>query len=419
MSVPAARATLRTFTVLSALRWLPTGTLIPILVLFAGSRGLSLAEIGLAMALQSAVVIVLELPAGGLADAIGRKPVLAVAAALSTISVAVLLISSGFTGFVVAMMLQGMFRALDSGPLEAWYVDAALAREPGRDLERDLSRTNTAVYIAVACGALLTGAVGLLPVADPLTVAVAVALVLEAVNFAGVLVLMREDRLRAGLRSAVTAARATPQVVRDAVRTGWSRRPLRLLVAVELLWGAGLMVVELLWQPRTAQLLGSVTDTAVFGTMSAAGWVAGAVGSALLPAALRLTRASTPVAAAAMRVLQGLAVLGIGIGSGVPGVAVAYLAFYLVHGAANPAHAALLHRQVGDGDRATVLSVNSLVFRIGGLVAAATAGLLAEGAGLAVAFAAGALVTAAAAPLYLLSARAERPVAQRRAGGTS
>ncbi|MFC4945576.1 MFS transporter [Pseudonocardia sp. GCM10023141] len=416
-----AAATRRAYYALSALRWLPTGMLIPILVLFAGSRGLTLAEIGLAMALQAAVVIVLELPAGGLADAVGRRPVLAGAAAVSTVSVAVLLFANGLAGFVVAMMLQGVFRALDSGPLEAWYVDAALASDPGRDLARDLARANTVVYVAVAAGALLTGAAGLLPVADPLTPAVAVSLGFEAVNVVAVLVLMREGRPRVDLGAAVSAVCDTPRVVRDAVRLGWTRRPLRLLVAVELFWGVGLMVVELLWQPRTAQLLGSTTDTAVFGGLSAAGWVAGALGSALLPAVLRWTGCSTTAAAAAMRVLQGIAVLGIGIGGGVPGVAVAYLAFYLVHGAANPAHAVLVHRQVRDGDRATVLSINSLVFRVGGLVASATAGLLAESSGMVVAFAVGAAVTAAAAPLYLMSARADRlePAAQRRAGGTS
>ena len=72
----------RRFVALNALRWLPTGLLIPVTAVLMQSRGLSLAQIGLVMAVQGAVVIVLELPTGGLSDALGRRPVLLVASAL-------------------------------------------------------------------------------------------------------------------------------------------------------------------------------------------------------------------------------------------------------------------------------------------------------------------------------------------------
>lgn len=62
-----------------------------------------------------------------------------------------------------------------------------------------------------------------------------------------------------------------------------------------------------------------------------------------------------------------------------------------------------------------MLSVNSLAFRAGGLLASLGAGALAEHAGTGIAFAAGAVIMAAAAPLYPMSARAS----QRREAGTS
>ena len=64
---------------LIALRWLPTGLLVPVIVLLAMSRGLSMTEIGLVFAIQGLVVLVLELPTGGLSDALGRRPVLILA----------------------------------------------------------------------------------------------------------------------------------------------------------------------------------------------------------------------------------------------------------------------------------------------------------------------------------------------------
>lgn len=62
------------FVVLTALRWLPVGFIAPVVVLFASSRGLSAVEIGLMFSVQAVVVILLELPTGGLADTIGRRP---------------------------------------------------------------------------------------------------------------------------------------------------------------------------------------------------------------------------------------------------------------------------------------------------------------------------------------------------------
>jgi MFS family permease len=72
----------RRFTVLTALRWLPTGLLLPVMVLFEQGRGLTLAQIGVVSASQSVVVMLLELPTGGLADVMGRRPVLLAATAL-------------------------------------------------------------------------------------------------------------------------------------------------------------------------------------------------------------------------------------------------------------------------------------------------------------------------------------------------
>ena len=64
------------YLVLHGLRWLPTGLMIPVFVLLALERGIGLAEIGVIFAVQGFVVLALELPTGGLADALGRKPVL-------------------------------------------------------------------------------------------------------------------------------------------------------------------------------------------------------------------------------------------------------------------------------------------------------------------------------------------------------
>ena len=60
--------------------------------------------------------------------------------------------------FAAVTILQGVYRALDSGPLEAWYVDATLAAEPDAEIEHGLSAGSTVLSLAIAVGALISGA---------------------------------------------------------------------------------------------------------------------------------------------------------------------------------------------------------------------------------------------------------------------
>ena len=102
----------------------------PIDVLLLLQRGLTLSQVGLALAAQGVVVMMLELPTGGLADAVGRRRVLLTAMVFGIASTGLFLVADSFPMFSAAWALQGVYRALDSGPLEAWYVDAT--RPPTR-----------------------------------------------------------------------------------------------------------------------------------------------------------------------------------------------------------------------------------------------------------------------------------------------
>jgi predicted MFS family arabinose efflux permease len=108
-------------------------------------------------------------------------------------------------------------------------------------------------------------------------------------------------------------------------------------------------------------------------------------------------------------------VVGIGLLGGVVGIVTAYLACYVVHGAANPAHMTLLHRQVDGTRRATVVSLNSMAAQPAGAVGAIALTALADAASVSVALYVGAAVLAVAAPLYLPAWRQERAERRERA----
>ncbi|MEV0724596.1 MFS transporter [Micromonospora purpureochromogenes] len=395
---------------LYGLRWLPTGLMIPVMILLMQERGLSLSEIGLVSIAQGLVVLALELPTGGLADALGRKPVLVAAWTLSLVSLGLFAVADSFALFFLVWALQGVYRALDSGPLESWYVDATLAADPQAEYEAGLGFAGTVAGVTIAAGALLSGgliALGPVGPVSALTVPVLVAIALQAVALAALLLLLVETGPAKGagaLRASVVEA---PRMVGQAFGLLRRSRVLLALVAVELFWGFGMVTFESLLPVRLAEVVGNPERAAaLLGPASSAAWLASAAGAALTPLLLRWLGAAP--SAALLRIVQGVTVVGMGLFAGPVGVLVAYLACYTVHGASNPLHTGLLHRQVDGPYRTSVISLNSMVGQPGFAIGAVLLTFLADTRSVTTAMVVGGVVLAVAAPLYLPAWRAGR-----------
>ncbi|MFG1848695.1 MFS transporter [Micromonospora carbonacea] len=410
MSALSVRQVRSRYLVLHGLRWLPTGLLVPVMILLMQERGLSLSQIGIAFTAQGLVVLALELPTGGMADALGRRPVLVAATALNLASLALFAVADSLALFVLVFALQGIYRALDSGPLESWYVDATLAADPAAEYERGLGLGGTVAGVAIAGGALLSGGLitlGPLGPVSALTVPVLAAVVAQAVALAALLALLVEVRPGRGAGALRASVAEAPRMVRQAFGLLRRSRVLLALVAVELFWGFGMVTFESLLPVRLAEVVGDPERAAaLLGPASSAAWLASAAGAALTPLLLRWPGAAP--GAALLRVGQGATVVAMGLFAGPVGVLVAYLACYTVHGASNPLHLGLLHRQVDGPYRTSVLSLNSMMAQPAGALGAVALTALAERASVSTAMLVGAVVLAAAAPLYLPAWRAAR-----------
>jgi hypothetical protein len=414
VSALTARQARTRFLVLTALRWLPTGLTMPVLVLLPLDRGLTLAEVGLAVSVQGIVVLALELPTGGLSDSLGRRPVLLLSAVLAVAATGLIAYADSPALLFTAFLVSGIHRALDSGPLEAWYVDATLAADPDARLHRGLSAAGTVVGLAIAAGALAAaGVVALdpLPGGNPLVLPVLVAAALYAADVVAIALLMTEPR-RAGRGAGafVRSVRAVPGVVGDGLRLVRRNRVLATVVSVEIFWGFGMATFEALPAVRLTELLGDPdAAAALMGPATAAAWLASAGGAAL--ASLAGRRVPVAVAAGALRVVQGATVVGMGLAVGPAGVLAGFFACYVAHGASNPLHMALLHREVDASRRATVVSLNGMVSQPAGSVGMIVLTSLAGATSTATAMLAGGVVLALAAPLYLPAWRAGRRAA--------
>lgn len=416
----------RVFYALTVTRWFPVGFVVGIFILWAFEIGLSTAQALAAMSAIGVAVALLELPTSGFTDALGRRPVYLAAAALQVVAALGYLLAGSWGAYLAAGVLMGIFRALESGPLEAWFVDAVHVESPGADVDQPLARAGSLVGMSMAVGSLLSG--GLVwwhpfESRSALELPMALYVVGALVHLGAVAVLMREvphlssDAATPELAAAAhgeggawqrlrDSAAATPAVIASGVRLVRASAALRGLIAASGLTAVVMNVQENFMPIRLAEMLGSnAVAGAWMGPVAAAAWGAFSAGSA----AVGLLARRTGVARAAMigRGLHALGSLAVGLVAGPVALVVVYLLTYGVFGS-GAMDRALTHREASATNRATVLSLASLVSFLAFAISAPLLGLLAERTSTSTAVVVAAIVGLLALPCYLPALRAER-----------
>jgi hypothetical protein len=194
----------------------------------------------------------------------------------------------------------------------------------------------------------------------------------------------------------------------------------RVVFITGVAFGGCVTAVELLWQPRLADLLGeNQTQGLAFGALAAASMLAVALGAGASPIAARHIGLRLGYLGAIAFAAVCIATLG---APQTPlAFALVYLIAYLGFGVAEPMHYELLNDAVGARARATLISAESLATQVGALFANLSVGALAAAQGSAAAWVlAGALLalTAALVAAPLKAAQAETSAEARRTQAT-
>lgn len=395
------RAVRRRYLFLSGLRWFATGLTFPVQMLLYAARGLDLSTIGLLLALFSGLIVLLELPTGGLGDLLGRRRTMLVSAGTYVCSALCVAIAHEWWQFAIAVSLSALARALGSGPLDAWYVDTVRAIEPGASLRAGISRgwaiEALALGVAATVGGTLPGWFAWLPedgLLVPLSVPALGAATLGLASLTAHAILMvepRRPRGRAVSRRHVVLG--VPGQIRDGARLAWADPVIRLLVARTATIGVAIITLEMLAPLQFAALLGGPERAAAaYGVLATAAWLGSGAGSAAAPAlcrligghGLRTAAVGTALTGAAVGLL-GLAAAGVGgtgkVGGAVILAAAGYVLAYVLAGVPGPLAMEVLHDRVDAARRATLISVDSLALQLGVLGGSLAVPRLAEHAG--------------------------------------
>lgn len=133
--------------------------IMPIVVLFYQDNGLGMQEVFILQAIYSVAIVVLEIPSGYFADALGRKTTLIIGSVLGFMGYLVYSLSFGFWGFLVAEVVLGFGQSLISGADSALLYDTLLQHKREKDYMkhegRMISVGNFAEALAGIAGGLL------------------------------------------------------------------------------------------------------------------------------------------------------------------------------------------------------------------------------------------------------------------------
>lgn len=411
MTASPLRALTRRYALLAGMLELAIAVPMPVLVLHMTGRGLDLALIGLAFTIRAILVVILELPTGGLADAIGRRPVALASQLFTLASFAALLFVTGPVTALVYAVLQGIGAALHSGALDAWYVDELKRLDPAVTLQPHLAVVDVAqsggMLVGTAIGGLLPTLTAGLDLPWPLSgfgVALFAGVALRAVVWLLTLAMMHEPVKPQG--GEVGGAAAVPAILRDAARLTRAIPEVRWLLLAAAASGLAMVSIETFWQPIAALRFGAdPSDSAAYAVLGTLSGVAVLLGSvAVLRWGEKFPGGPAALAGTSMLVRGGammlfalvLSPLGLGLG-----LTVAYFAL----ASSNVPHDTLLHEAVPSARRSSMLSVHSLVFFLGIAVASGPLGWLATRTGPQLALLVAAAVTAAASLSYVAVAR--------------
>jgi predicted MFS family arabinose efflux permease len=131
---------------------------VPIEKLFMNEIGFDAAAVGIMAAAYAAVVPILEVPSGILADRWSRRGVLMVANAAMVLSTLIGGLSHSVPMYIVGALVLGVFFALNSGTLEAVVYDTVLEETgSGAAFERRIGRVRLMESLALVASALAGG----------------------------------------------------------------------------------------------------------------------------------------------------------------------------------------------------------------------------------------------------------------------
>lgn len=323
-------------------------------------KGLELWMVGLILGLSPVVTAALEVPFGMLADRHGRLRIYRLSVLIILIDLAMLSLFHSVPMFIAASVLGGIGQALQSGSLDAWYVQQLNQRGEGEKLEILSGHLQAAMAAGMAVAAIAGGYtpdfmpdfMGISGTEwNPLiasSVLMAVLLLSYGLYFEG------ENHHDASAGDA--PHQSIGGILRDALRNPFVAE----LLLVGVMAGVAIAAIDLFWQPRLREIAPDISY-AIFGWMTCGYFATAILGPLLIG---QIAKALNISPRRQMRLIP-LGFFGVILALGFIGSVPVYLAFMLLFSMLSPATFTLINEASENHNRSAMQSLTSLTFTLG------------------------------------------------------
>lgn len=381
----------------------------PIYSLFLLSRGLDLLQINLVFATYLITAFLFEVPTGAIADVFGRKVSFLLSCGIRALAFSYYFYADTFAEFLLAEFVDGIGTTLATGALDAWAVDGIRAEGDLRPKDKMFARSHLLARVPMIAAGLISGYVAEGGLEWPFALGAAL-FVLTAATGAW---FMQDDR------AAVAAARGgQPRSgILATMAQGWAEvrvdPTLRWLCLLTAVISFAALPTWHYWSPRMQDLSGSGT--------SLIGWVFAAINLSAMAGSLIAVRAQSwprrwllAVATMIRGVTLGFAATASSFAPALSG----FLFFEFGFALSEPLFMSWTSERSSSARRATVLSLRSMAFTLGGSVGLVCLGFVARAHGISTAWLCSAAILVVAA-LSTLFARGDRAAGSQAGVGSA
>jgi MFS family permease len=395
----------KTYYLLTALYRLAWAALGPVYALFLLDRGLDLLQISLVLATYLIATCLFEVPTGAIADVFGRKASFILSCLVRSAAFGLYYFSDSFAEFLVAEFIDAVGTTLATGAFDAWAVDGIRDEGDHRPVDRLFARGQM-----LGQGTAIISGLGGAYLADidfslPWLIGTSGFLLCALVG----MVLMRETHRPPVALSALRggAYLSIGRMMHESIVAVRGMPVMRGLCLLTLASSFAAVPTYQTWQPRLTELAGE--GPWLMGWVWALVNLAGLLGGALVAHTVgRWGRARALFVARLWRA----ATLGVAaLATNFPLALIGFLLQEVTLGFSEPVMTAWMNEHATSERRATMLSVRSMSWTLGGATGLVCLGWLARDHGIANAWLASAAIYALVAPGFLLLGRLARRTA--------
>ncbi len=347
------------------LHWMVMGIMTTVMSLMILSRGVSIENLGIIGAIVSIIVVLLEFPSGILSDSIGRKRIYLISIGFSLAARFILIWAEGFMPILFGFALYAVSRAFSSGSIEAVYINDYINVHGKENLHKLMSVISAGETAGLASGALLGGFLPLLweklwPASDRYNGNLVAQILILLALLALTLLTTKKDEPPVG------PSIKFGDYVLDSLRIIRGSRILGLLLAGTCLWGFTFSAIEVYWQPRLKEILGSDQKTWIFGIVNSGYFIASLAGVLLVGLLLSRRRIPHLFLLFLLRIAAGVLILALALQKTTLSFSVFYLTMFLFNGMANVPENTIFNVEIPEDRRSSMLSLGSLAVQLGG-----------------------------------------------------